>query len=306
MTSLFSIALDNDEEWLAGTGSRGRHSDGQLDWTGSSDLASISRCPPSATQEDGNSMELPYHTHYPFDHHDVRSLDLPLNDLVDDPRSSYTDVATNATTAFHDVGDSYSGPPGGYQDYTEGGGVLASGPLRFGQTFDGRGPSPTGCPCLEDALPPSPLDPQPPLLHQGIDPDHPSISTRPFSSPGFYSGEPGGREAFPPMMEIRGSTWHSGTAATPLGTTAMFSPSSSQALGLHSHTHSTLNDYSPFDLYSTHNEAAPSLGHQFPGAPKPQEVLVHLSKLFLWFHTEARFKQTYEGQTFTLEPLPPL
>ncbi|KAH8989383.1 hypothetical protein EDB86DRAFT_2943797 [Lactarius hatsudake] len=64
-------------------------------------------------------------------------------------------------------------------------------------------------------------------------------------------------------MAIRVSTWDSGTA----GTATTFLPSSSQEVLSHTYSavhlpDSTLNDYIPLDPYFTHDEAAPSFGHQ--------------------------------------------
>ncbi|KAH9161834.1 hypothetical protein EDB89DRAFT_694126 [Lactarius sanguifluus] len=305
-SSISINVLEHDEESLSGTGSHGRLFNDQLDWPGTSDPAPISQCPPSATQGDGTFMRFPGdYARYPYRH-------LPPNDLSGVLQFLYTDVATNATTGFPDVGDSYSNPPGGYQDRTECVGLPVSDPLRFGPTFDGRDPSLTEGPAflpvprrLENTLFPSASDLQPPPLHQGIgldhlyfsqtlpqtpsaetdvtrnisrmvvplSDDHPFVPTRPFPSSGSYPGESGDHEALTATMGIRGSTWDGGMAPTPLGTTTTFSPSSSQALGLHSQTYSavwppthlpdsTLNDYSPLDPYSSHDEAAPSLGHQ--------------------------------------------
>ncbi|KAH9161836.1 hypothetical protein EDB89DRAFT_2029002 [Lactarius sanguifluus] len=297
-------ALEHDKESLSGTGSHGRLFNDQLDWPVTSDPAPISHCPPSATRDDGTFMELP------------GDCTLPPNDLSGVLQFLYTDVAMNATTGFPDVGDSYSNPPGGYQDHTEGVGLPVSGPLRFGPTLDGRDPSPTEGPAFlpvqrhpENTLFPSASDLQPPPLHQGIgldrlyfsqtlpqtpsaetditrnmsrmvvplSDDHPFVPTRPFPSPGSYPGESGDHEALTATMGIRGSTWDGGTAPTPLGTTTTFSPPSTVCPPTHL-PDSTLNDYSPLDPYSSHDEAAPSLGHQvrqLSSTPPSSRVTAH-------------------------------
>lgn len=150
---------------------------------------------------------------------------------------------------------------------------------------------------FEGTLFPSVSDLQPPpSLHRSIELDHLYFSqtlpktpiagtdvtrdtshmlvppTRPLSWARSHSGEFGGNETLSATMAIRGSTRDSSTATTPLGTTTTSLPSSSQeVLELLSHTYSavhlrlpdsTLNDYIPLDPYSTHDDAAPSFGHQ--------------------------------------------
>ncbi|KAH9032160.1 hypothetical protein EDB85DRAFT_1274761 [Lactarius pseudohatsudake] len=208
-------------------------------------------------------------------------------------------VSRNATAEFLDVADSSFNSPSGHQDPTEGVSLPASCPLRFGPTFDGRDPSPTEGPAFpsasrhfEGTLVPSASDLQPPpSLHRSIELDRLYFSqilpqtfsaetnvtrdtsrvfvppTRPLSWARSHSGESCGNETFSATMAIRVSTRDSGTATTPLGTTTTFLPSPSQEVlsCTYSAVHlpdSTLNDYIPLDPYFTHDEAAPSFGHQ--------------------------------------------
>ncbi|KAH9032159.1 Mu homology domain-containing protein [Lactarius pseudohatsudake] len=187
----------------------------------------------------------------------------------------------NATAEFLDVADSSFNPPSGHQDPTEGVSLPASCPLPFGPTFGGRDPSPTEGPAFPSAsryfegtsFPSASTLQPPPSLHRSIELDHLCFSqilpqtfsaetdvtrdtsrvlvppTRPLSWARSHSGESCGNETFSAPMAIRVSTRDSGTATTPL---AVHLPDS------------TLNDYIPLDPYFTHDEAAPSFGHQHP------------------------------------------
>ncbi|KAI9429822.1 hypothetical protein H4582DRAFT_147503 [Lactarius indigo] len=229
--SRVSIVLENDEGLPVGTGANGRLFNDQLNWPGTSDPAPISQCPPSATQDDGTFMELPgEYAHYPPPTEGPASLPVP--------RHSEETLVT-----FPSALDLQQ-PPLHQPEGIELGRLYSSPTLP-------RIPSAAETDVMRDTS----------CVIAPLSDDHPFVPTRLVPSPGSYFGESSDHEWFTATMGIRGSTCDCGTMTTPLGTTTTFSPSSSQALGLHSHSYLTLDDHSSLDPCSTHDEAAPSLGH---------------------------------------------